>query len=100
MFSFNAPFYGSTGGIHLNQPVVGSLPSRTEAGTGWWPPTVGCSTSTLPSTDRPAGTHLNAPIVAGLNNNSYDGYWLTASDGGVFTFSPPNEGMPFFGSAA
>ena len=23
MFAFNAPFYGSTGAIHLNQPIVG-----------------------------------------------------------------------------
>ena len=59
MFDFNAPFYGSTGNLKLNKPVI-----------------------------------------AGLNNNSYDGYWLIASDGGVFTFGPPNEGMPFYGSAA
>ena len=59
MFSYNAPFYGSTGSITLNKPVVG-----------------------------------------GFNNNSYDGYWLVASDGGVFTYSPPNENMPFYGSAA
>ena len=25
MFSFNAPFYGSAGGIALDQPVVGGL---------------------------------------------------------------------------
>ncbi len=39
-------------------------------------------------------------MIAGLNNNSYDGYWLIASDGGVFTYSPVGEPMPFFGSAA
>jgi hypothetical protein len=39
-------------------------------------------------------------VIAGLNNNSYDGYWLIASDGGVFTYSPVGEPMPFFGSAA
>lgn len=43
---------------------------------------------------------LNEPVIAGLNNNSYDGYWLVASDGGVFTYSPPGEGMPFYESAA
>jgi hypothetical protein len=43
---------------------------------------------------------LNKPIVSGVNNNSADGYWLLASDGGVFTYSPTNEGMPFYGSAA
>jgi hypothetical protein len=59
VFDFNASFYGSTGNLKLN-----------------------------------------APVISGLNNNSYDGYWLVAADGGVFTFSPPNENMPFFGSAA
>jgi hypothetical protein len=43
---------------------------------------------------------LQKPVVAGLNDNSYDGYWLAASDGGIFTYSPPGENMPFFGSAA
>jgi hypothetical protein len=43
---------------------------------------------------------LNQPVVAGLEDNSYDGYWLLAADGGVFTYGPPGEGMPFFGSAA
>ena len=53
-----------------------------------------------PSSVQWAASHLNEPVIAGLNDNSYDGYWLVASDGGVFTFSPPGEGMPFFGSAA
>jgi hypothetical protein len=49
----------------------------------------------------PAGSiSLNKPIVSGVNNNSYDGSWLFVSDGGVFTYSPTNEGMRFFGSAA
>ena len=43
---------------------------------------------------------LNQPVVAGMNDNSYDGYWLVAADGGVFDYSPPGENMPFFGSAA
>lgn len=42
---------------------------------------------------------LNRPVTAGLNKNPYDGYWLAASDGRVFTFSPPGEDMSFFGSA-
>jgi hypothetical protein len=41
---------------------------------------------------------LNKPVIAGLNNNSYDGYWLVAADGGVFTYGPAGETMPFYGS--
>ena len=33
-----------------------------------------------------AGTHLNQPIVAMAASSSGHGYWLVASDGGVFAF--------------
>jgi len=40
-----------------------------------------------------AGTTLAAPIVGGAYTPLHDGYWLTASDGGVFAFgSAPFEG--------
>jgi hypothetical protein len=32
VFSFNAPFFGSTGAIHLNQPVVGMAAAPTGDG--------------------------------------------------------------------
>jgi hypothetical protein len=32
VFSFNAPFDGSTGGIHLNQPIVGMEAARNGSG--------------------------------------------------------------------
>ncbi len=38
---------------------------------------------------------LNRPIIAGLDDPSGDGYWLLASDGGIFSFH-----APFYGSAA
>ena len=50
----SAHFFGSTGAIHLNQPIVGMAP----AGDG-------------------------------------SGYWLVASDGGIFNFGDAG----FFGSA-
>ena len=34
IFSFGAPFLGSTGNIHLNQPVVGM--ASTPSGGGYW----------------------------------------------------------------
>jgi hypothetical protein len=34
IFSFNAPFFGSTGNIRLNQPIVGIAASGD--GAGYW----------------------------------------------------------------
>jgi hypothetical protein len=34
-------------------------------------------------------------MIAGVNDNAGDGYWMMASDGGVFSFN-----APFLGSAA
>ena len=33
VFSYDAPFQGSTGSIHLNKPVVGIAPTQTGAAT-------------------------------------------------------------------
>ena len=175
VFTFNAPFYGSAGGLTLNKPVVGI--AATLNGTGYYlvASDGGVFTyGTRPSPARPAnitpqqagGRHgprpgdrrllagglrrrglllqrpvlgvdrqpdpqqaggghrprvgrervppggfgrrgvrlqhallrvdrrpeAEPPVITGLNNNSYDGYWLTASDGGVFTFGPPQRG--------
>jgi hypothetical protein len=38
MFAYgDAHFYGSTGNLRLNQPIVGMAPPPTTRGTGWWP---------------------------------------------------------------
>ena len=82
IFSFgNAKFFGSTGAMHLNQPVVGmaSRARRTTA-TGSSPPTAGSSRSAPPATTaRPAGMHLNQPIVGMAATRSGKGYWLVAA---------------------
>ena len=90
----DAQFYGSTGSIHLNQPVVGhGGGARVAAATGSWPPTAASSATASASFLGSMGaTPLNAPIVgmAGTAN----GYWLAAKDGGVFNFGT----APFLGS--
>ncbi len=42
----------------------------------------------------PAGTHLNAPIVAIASTPAF-GYWVAASDGGIFSYGDAH----FYGSA-
>ena len=46
VFAFDAPFYGSTGSLHLNKPIEAIWPSpQMAAGTGWSPATAGSSRS-------------------------------------------------------
>ena len=100
VFSYNAPFYGSTGSITLNKPVVGMAPVSDGSGYRLVASDGGVFSYNAPFYGSAGSIKLNKPVVGGFNNNSYDGYWLVASDGGVFTYSPPNENMPFYGSAA
>ena len=64
-----------------------SRPRPTAAGTGWWPPTVASSASGTPSFYGSTGSlHLNKPIVGMASTPNGKGYWLVASDGGIFSF--------------
>ena len=91
----SARFLGSTGGIHLNQPITGMAP--TPSGNGYW----------LTASDggifafgdaqffgSTGGMKLNRPITGMAPTPSGKGYWLTASDGGIFAFGDAR----FFGS--
>ena len=56
-------------------------------GTGWSPPTAACSISGTPHFyGSIGGQHLNAPVVGIAATSDGQGYWLVASDGGVFPF--------------
>jgi Glycosyl hydrolases family 43 len=98
VFSFgSAGFYGSTGSLHLNKPVVGM--AATPDGKGYW--LVAADGGIFAYGD--AGFYgstgsivLNKPIVAMVPTLDGQGYWLFASDGGVFAFGD----APFLGSAA
>ncbi len=98
IFSFgDAAFHGSTGGMHLNQPIVGmAADPRRAAATGWWPATAASSPSgTPPSTGAPVAMHLNQPIVGMAADQTGGGYWLVASDGGIFSFGDaPSTARP------
>jgi len=96
IFSFGgAMFHGSTGGTHLNAPVVGS--ASTPDGAGYW--LVASDGGIFAFGDASfygsmGGTHLNAPIVGMASTGSGHGYWLVASDGGIFAFGDAS----FYGS--
>jgi hypothetical protein len=79
--------YGSTGGIRLNQPIVGMAASPT--GRGYW--LVASDGGVFPFGDAggygsTGGIRLNQPIVGMASTPTGHGYWLVASDGGIFPF--------------
>ena len=57
IFAFgDAGFYGSTGSLTLNKPVVGMAATPDgKAATGWWPPTAASSPSGTPASTAPPG---------------------------------------------
>ena len=78
---------------------------RAPPGTGSSAPTVECSASTAPSTARLVGCDSSVRSWASLSTADHLGYWLVASDGGVFAFgdarydgSLPALGIAPFGS--
>jgi hypothetical protein len=99
IFSYgDANFYGSTGNLHLNRPVVGITPTADRGGY-WLVATDGGIFAfgdsrfygSIPGLGiSPAGTgtarSLNAPIVGMVPSTDGGGYFMVASDGGVFAF--------------
>ena len=91
----NQPFCGSTGAIHINQPVVGI--ANTADDGGYW--TVARDGGIFSFGDAAfygsAGSiHLNQPIVGMAATPNSGGYWLVASDGGIFSYG----NAKFYGS--
>jgi hypothetical protein len=98
IFSFGgAQFYGSTGGMHLNKPVVGM--AATPDGGGYW--LVASDGGVFAYGDAQfygstGNITLNKPIISLIPTLDGGGYWLIASDGGVFAFGDAR----FYGSPA
>jgi hypothetical protein len=88
VFAFGgAGYFGSLGGQHLNEPVVGG--TATLDGKGYW--MVASDGGVFGFGDARyygsmGGQHLNAPVVAIVPLPTGTGYFLVASDGGVFAF--------------
>jgi hypothetical protein len=96
VFNFgDSSFFGSTGGIRLNEPVVGA--AATSVGAGYW--LVASDGGVFSFGDATfygsmGGTKLNKPIVGMAGTPDEGGYWLVASDGGIFSFGDAG----FYGS--
>jgi sugar lactone lactonase YvrE len=99
IFSFgSSQFYGSTGSLNLQRPVVGIVPTSDHGGY-WLDASDGGVFSygdthfygSIPGLGlNPAGSglphSLNAPIVGMVPSSDDGGYFMVASDGGVFAF--------------
>jgi len=91
----DAAFYGSTGSLALNRPIVGM--AATPDGEGYW--LVASDGGIFNYGDAAfygstGGVSLNKPIVGMAATPDGKGYWLVASDGGVFTYGD----AAFYGS--
>jgi hypothetical protein len=99
VFSFaDAGFFGSTGDLRLNQPIVGM--AATPSGRGYW--MVARDGGIFSFGDArffgsTGNIRLNKPIVGMAATSTGGGYWLVAADGGVFAFGDAAGGL---GSAA
>jgi hypothetical protein len=99
IFTFgSSQFYGSTGNLRLQRPVVGISPTSDRAGY-WMVASDGGVfaygdagfVGSIPGVGlHPAGSglphSLNAPIVGMVPSHDGGGYFMVASDGGVFAF--------------
>jgi hypothetical protein len=100
IFTFgSAQFYGSTGSLTLQRPVVGISPTSDLEGywlvasdggvftfgdSGFYGSIPGLGIA--PAGSAGAGRKLNAPIVGIVPSSNGGGYFMVASDGGVFAF--------------
>ncbi len=83
VFSSHSPRACAAAPASASNPVVGIAASTL----GYWTATANgnvnaCRVASLGS----VSTHLNAPIVGIASTPDSGGYWLVASDGGVFSF--------------
>ena len=99
VFTFGfAQFYGSTGAIRLQRPIVGITPTANDRGywlvasdggvfsfgnAGFYGSIPGLGIGPAGSSDA---KRLNAPIVGMVPSADGRGYCMVAADGGVFTF--------------
>ena len=96
IFAFgDAAFFGSTGGTHLNQPIVGM--AATPDGRGYWLVAADGGIFAFGDAAFFGSTGAHRPQPADRRHGHHPrraGYWLVASDGGIFAFGD----AAFYGS--
>ena len=96
IFSFgDAGFYGSTGSLRLNRPIVGM--AKTHDAKGYWLVASDggiFNYGTAQFHGSMGGRPLDAPIVGLAPTPDGNGYWEVATDGGIFGFGD----AAFYGS--
>ena len=100
IFSFNRAFYGSTGSIRLNQPIVGM--AATHDFGGYWLAASDGGVFTFGDAgyfgSLPAEDQHTSKVVDIVADPATGGYYLIKSDGTVWDFHAPSFGdLPFFG---
>jgi len=88
IFSYgDAGFYGSTGNIKLNRPIVGMASTPTNGGY-WMVATDGgiFSFGDAGFFGSAGGETLKTPIAAMANTHTGRGYWLAEQDGTIFNY--------------
>ena len=96
IFSFGAPFLGSTGAEHLNASIVGM--AAKPDGAGYWE--VGVDGGIFAFGDAPflgslGGQLLNGPIVAVSSTADGGGYRMAGADGGSSPSVTPSSTGPW-----
>jgi len=102
IFNFGrASFYGSTGSLSLQRPVVGITPTATRSGywlvasdggvfsfgdAGFFGSVPGIGFRPADASGGFGGAHLDAPVVGMVPSMDGKGYFMVAADGGVFSF--------------
>jgi hypothetical protein len=96
IFSFGgAPFFGSTGNITLNKPIVSM--AATPGGQGYWMVASDGGIFSYGNAQFYGSTGnivLNKPVVGMTPTPDGGGYWLVATDGGIFSYGDAH----FYGS--
>ncbi len=100
IFSFNRSFFGSTGSIKLNQPIVGMAPTHDNG--GYWLAARDGGVFTFGDApwfgSLPAEGQRTTSVVAIVSDPVTFGYFLIESNGTVWDFHTPTFGdLPFFG---
>jgi hypothetical protein len=91
----DARFYGDTGSVNLNHPIV-AMAATGDDGGYWLVASDGgiFSFGDAQFFGSTGAIHLNKPIVGMASTPDGGGYWMVASDGGIFTFGDAG----FYGS--